>query len=151
MLQNISISNNVLLNFLFIKESWKIQCITVSTKILGSTTVFNIDNNQKCFLSSKSVYYNDFWRSCDTEDWRNDAENTAAHHRHKLQFKMYWQKMVILKCINISHYHSFYCIFGQINAGLVSLRDFFQKRFFFTKAKLFYFTVLYINLLIWLV
>ncbi len=37
---------------------------------------FNIDNNQKCFLSSKSAYYNDFWRSCDTEDWRNDAENT---------------------------------------------------------------------------
>ncbi len=29
------------------------------------------------FLSSKSVYYNDFWRSCDTEDWSNDAENTV--------------------------------------------------------------------------
>ncbi len=37
----------------------------------------NIDNNQKCFLSSKSAYYYDFWRSCDTEDWSNDAENTA--------------------------------------------------------------------------
>ncbi len=36
-----------------------------------------IDNIKKCFLSSKSVYYNDFWRSCDTEDWSNDAENTA--------------------------------------------------------------------------
>ncbi len=24
------------------------------------------------------------WRSCDTEDWSNDAENTAAHHRNKL-------------------------------------------------------------------
>ncbi len=33
--------------------------------------VFNIDNNQK------SVYYYDFWRSCDTEDWSSDAENTA--------------------------------------------------------------------------
>ncbi len=40
-------------------------------------SVFNIDNNQKCFLSSKSAYYYDFWRSCDTEDWSNDAENTA--------------------------------------------------------------------------
>ncbi len=40
-------------------------------------TVFNMDNNQKWFLK------NDFWRSCDTEDWRNDAENTAAHHRNK--------------------------------------------------------------------
>ncbi len=28
----------------------------VSRKILGSTTVLNIDNNQKCFLSSKSAY-----------------------------------------------------------------------------------------------
>ncbi len=37
---------------------------------------FNIDNNQKRFLISKSVYYYDFWRSCDTEDWSNDAENT---------------------------------------------------------------------------
>ncbi len=36
----------------------------------------NIDNNQKCFSSSKSVYYYDFWRSCDSEDWSNDAENT---------------------------------------------------------------------------
>ncbi len=52
--------------------------LTVSTKqILCSTTVFNIDNNQKCFLSSKSAYYYDFWRSCDTKDWSNDAENTA--------------------------------------------------------------------------
>ncbi len=24
-----------------------------------------------------TVYYTDFWRSCDTEDWINDAENTA--------------------------------------------------------------------------
>ncbi len=23
------------------------------------------------------TYYNDFWRSCDTEDWSNDAENSA--------------------------------------------------------------------------
>ncbi len=30
---------------------------------------FNIDN--------KSAYQNDFWRSCDTEDWSNDAENSA--------------------------------------------------------------------------
>ncbi len=66
----------VLLNFLFICESWKIKCITGSTKILGSITVFNTDNNQKLFLSSKSAYYYDFWRSCDTEDWSNDAENT---------------------------------------------------------------------------
>ncbi len=26
---------------------------------------------------NKSAYYYDFWRSCDTEDCSNDAENTA--------------------------------------------------------------------------
>ncbi len=51
--------------------------VSVLTKLYISTTVFNIDNNQKYFLSRKSVYYYDFWRSCDTEDWSNDAENTA--------------------------------------------------------------------------
>ncbi len=25
--------------------------------------------------------------SCDTDDWGNDAENTALHDRNKLQFK----------------------------------------------------------------
>ncbi len=28
-------------------------------------------------LEHKSAYQNDFWRSCDTEDWSNDAENSA--------------------------------------------------------------------------
>ncbi len=27
--------------------------------------------------ASKSAYYYDFWRSCETEDCSNDAENTA--------------------------------------------------------------------------
>ncbi len=40
-------------HFLFIKKSWK---VTFYTNILRSTIVFNIDNNQKCFLSSKSAY-----------------------------------------------------------------------------------------------
>jgi len=48
--------NVVLLNFLFIIESCK-KCIMFHTKILSSTTVFIIDdNNKKCFLSSKSAY-----------------------------------------------------------------------------------------------
>ncbi len=34
----------------------KNKCITVSTKIFSSTTVFNIDNNNKCFLSTKSAH-----------------------------------------------------------------------------------------------
>ncbi len=39
--------NNVLLNFLFIKQSW--------IQLLGSITVFNIDNNKKCFISSSCI------------------------------------------------------------------------------------------------
>ncbi len=27
--------------------------------------------------------------SCDTDDWSNDAENVALHHRYKLYFKIY--------------------------------------------------------------
>jgi len=54
MLQNISISNPVLFNFLFIKES-------------GKKTVFNIENNHKCFLSIAHIRVISEG-SCDTED-----------------------------------------------------------------------------------
>ncbi len=30
--------------------------------------------------------------SCDTEDWSNDAENSAFHLRNKLYFKTYYNK-----------------------------------------------------------
>jgi len=58
----ISISNNfnyVILNFLFTNK--KRKSIMVSTEIWSSTTVFNIGNNQKSFLTTKSTYYNDYW------------------------------------------------------------------------------------------
>ncbi len=34
---------------------------------------------------------------------------------------------MILNCNNISQYYSFYCIFDQINAALVCIRNLFQK------------------------
>ncbi len=46
-----------------------------------STKIFNM-NNKKYFLSNESEYYNNFLRSCDTEDWSNDAENTALITLH---------------------------------------------------------------------
>ncbi len=46
--------------------------------------------------SSKSAYYYDFWRSCDTEDWSNDAENTDAHYSNKCILKY----IHIEKCYN---------------------------------------------------
>ncbi len=45
--------------------------------------------------------------SCDTEDWNNDAENSALHHRNILHFKIYSNKTVILNCNNISQYYYF--------------------------------------------
>ncbi len=42
-------------------------------KEISSVSWFNIRN------------LSDFWRSCDTEDWSNDAENTALI-RNKLYF-----------------------------------------------------------------
>ncbi len=89
--------------------------------------VFNIVNNQKCFLSSKSAYYNDFWRSCDTKDWSNDAENTAfiVGITAILSDIHIENKTAILNCNYIPQYFCFYCIFDQMNAALVSRRDFF--------------------------
>ncbi len=45
---------------------------------------------------------------CDIEDWSNDAEKSALHHRNKLHTLLNW---------NILQYYCFCCIFGQINTG----------------------------------
>ncbi len=58
---------------------------------------FNIDN--------KSAYQNDFWRSCDTEDWSNDAENSALIT--EINIKKYIKiENCILNCNNISNSYS---------------------------------------------
>ncbi len=63
--------------------------------------------------------------SCDTKDWSSDAENSALHHRNKLHFKNIFKYKTVLLTLNyISQYSNFYCIFNQINAALVSIRDF---------------------------
>ncbi len=38
--------------------------------------------------------------SCDTEDWNNDAENSALHHSNKLHFKIYSNRQQL----NFSYY-----------------------------------------------
>ncbi len=70
--------------------------------------------------------------SCDTEDWTNDAENSALITEINI-FLKYIQIEVILNC---GKFHNitvctvfFYCISDQMNAALVSIRDFFQKTF----------------------
>jgi len=42
----------------------------------------------------------------DTEDWSNDAENSALHHRNKLHFTIYSnRKQLFSNCNNISQYN----------------------------------------------
>ncbi len=41
---------------LFIEEFGEKKCIMVSAKIFSSTAVFNIENNKKYLLSSKSAF-----------------------------------------------------------------------------------------------
>ncbi len=43
---------------------------------------------------------------CDTEDWSNDTENSALHHRNKLHLKIYSYRKEF-----ISQYYTFYVIF----------------------------------------
>ncbi len=55
-------------------------------KILSRAAIFNIHNKKK----SANQYIRMISEgSCDTEDWSNDAENSAAHHRSNLHFKIY--------------------------------------------------------------
>ncbi len=65
--------------FTFYSSNTPEKSLTASTKILSSTNVFNIDD--KRFLEQHIIMISE--ESCDTEDWSNDAENTALHHRNK--------------------------------------------------------------------
>ncbi len=47
------------------------------TKILNITTVFNIDNNKNISWVANQHIRMISKGSCDTEDWSNDAENSA--------------------------------------------------------------------------
>ncbi len=102
----------------------------VSSKILSSATVFNIDNN-KCFMSQQvrvSQNISISKGSCDTEDWHNDVEITALNNKNKLHFKIYSNR----KPSNRKYFTILLLLlyfFYQINAALVSIRGFFQKQF----------------------
>ncbi len=65
--------------------------------------------------------------SCDTEDWSNDAENSALIRGTSYILK-YIQTENILYYNNISQCYCFYCIFDQINAALVTRKDFIKKK-----------------------
>jgi len=64
--------------------------------------------------------------SCNIEDWTNDAENSALHHSTKLLFKLYLNRKLFFFIV-IFHNITLLLFFDQINAALVSIKDFFQK------------------------
>ncbi len=49
--------------------------------------------------------------SCDTEDWSNDAENSALRHRNKLYFKVYENRKTILEIAIRFHNIIFFSVF----------------------------------------
>ncbi len=49
--------------------------------------------------------------SCDTEDWSNDAENSAVHHRNKLHFKIYSNRKQLFKIVIIFHNIAVFTVF----------------------------------------
>ncbi len=44
--------------------------------------------------------------SCDTENWRNDAENSALNHKNKIH-----KKNIIINCNNILQYSILFAYF----------------------------------------
>ncbi len=49
--------------------------------------------------------------SCDTEDWRNDAENSALHHRNKFNLKIYSNKKQLFEIVIIFHNITVFIVF----------------------------------------
>ncbi len=66
--------------------------------------------------------------SCDTEDWSNDAENSALHHRKKIIFKIY-SNFYIFKILNGNIISQYFCFnyFDQMNVVLVNIKNLFRK------------------------
>jgi len=76
---------------IYIQQRIKNNVSQFLQKILSSTTV-NIDNNNNNNnnINVSWAWNHHIWMisegSCDTEDWSNDAENSAWHHKNKLHF-----------------------------------------------------------------
>ncbi len=75
----VSLINKMLFfsSFYFSKNPKKI-CIMVSQKY-----------EAKMFLEQQISIFMISEELCDTEDWRNDAENSAAHHSNELYVMIY--------------------------------------------------------------
>ncbi len=104
----------MLFNVLFIKESWKKESITFSTKMLSRTTFLTLIIIRKVSWAANHHIKMISEGSCDTNDWRLST-NTF--------------KTLILNCNNILKYYCFFiCIFNQIIAALVNIKVFIKHK-----------------------
>ncbi len=102
---------NVFIMFLFLINAFysSKKYIMVSTKILSSTTDFNIDRNVSWAANLHIIMISE--GSCETED---DAENSALHHRNKLYFKTYWKHIKYFIIVHVLLYFwSYKCSPGE--------------------------------------
>ncbi len=67
----------------FESEDPENKYIAVSTQILNNKTVFRIDDKKLMRIRNIRMIF--FSVPCDTKDRSNDAENSALHHRNKVQ------------------------------------------------------------------
>ncbi len=112
---------------------WLLHCYiwlrkngSVSTKIfINKHNVFNIDNNNKYFWAQISIL----------EGFRKDhlTLKTGVIAFLKISiaitgitYVFKYTNIVVLNFNILQHYY-FYCIFDQVNAASVNVRDFFQK------------------------
>ncbi len=65
--------------------------------------------------------------TCDTEDWSDDAANSALiiaiNYILQIITNIFFHRKLLFEIETI---HNFYCIFDQINITLVSRRGFFK-------------------------
>ncbi len=64
--------------------------------------------------------------SCDTEDWNNDVENSAAHHRNYWHFKIYSNRKRFTILLSLLYFY-------QINTALVSRQKHTDSKHFICK------------------
>ncbi len=81
--------------------------------------------------------------SCDTEDWSNDAENSALNHRNKLHYKIYSKTQLcsillyfVIKNKKKGAYIAIICIFfydwRRVSLTDTNSTDVSRKLFFFS-------------------
>ncbi len=88
--------NAILFNFLLIKEKSKTgsknikqhNSFTIVNQHIRSATLIIIQHIRSATLILIQHFRMISEGSCDTEDWSNDAENSALLHMNKLYFKV---------------------------------------------------------------